>query len=109
MPVPTLVRRTQDRLGRWQVADSPGASRRVIAPAIAYEVIGVWEIHDEGRIRSRSGVAIGGVDTPPHGWYTGVATGSDKTYAIAVLVENAGDERLAESVGLTLLGELLPH
>jgi peptidoglycan glycosyltransferase len=109
MPVPTLVRRTQDRVGRWQVPDPPSARRRVIPPSIADEVIGAWMSDDEGRVRSRSGAAIGGEDKPPHGWYTGVATAPDKTYAIAVLVEHADDERQAASVGLSLFGELLPH
>jgi peptidoglycan glycosyltransferase len=102
MPAAHLGVRISQPDGSWLAAPNSGTQRPILAPAQAEALLEAWEM--QGIAAVHSGTALAGEDKP-HAWCLGAAPAGSPRYAIAVLIEHAGDAKQATQVCTQLLAQ----
>ncbi len=97
MPPAHLVLETEDANGDWQPVNPPGQPVRVIGSDLAERLLDGLRLSDGGQVRGHGSLALAGSDRPSHAWFLGWAPAQTPRYAVAVLLEHAGDAGLARA------------
>jgi peptidoglycan glycosyltransferase len=113
MPDPQLALRVRDGAGNWRQVERARAAAwsdeagHILSPAVSQRLFSAWRLEDiaagEEVVAGHSGIAVAG-EGSPHAWFLGAApSAGEPRYAVAVLVERAGDPRGAAAIGRDLL------
>ncbi|MFW6135902.1 MAG: FtsW/RodA/SpoVE family cell cycle protein [Chloroflexota bacterium] len=107
MPAPRLTLRIQDADRAWRETTAAGEAFGILAPSEARELVAAWRRW--GGVPGYWGLAVAG-GGEPHAWFLGVTPpGSQRRYAVAVLLEHAADPARAVDIGRALLEKAQEH
>jgi peptidoglycan glycosyltransferase len=100
-----VVLATQDADGQWQNAPAIDGGEQVVPAGVANSVLNAFSQH-EG-ILEHGVVVLSGPDGGSNSWYLGLAPAASPRYGVVIVVENDDQVASSQTVGRTLLKQVL--